>query len=357
MKKLISYLILLLLMPGLYAQPVLDASSLNMIGDQVQLQPCYSTNVQEGQAGAVQVWNFSNLSPKVDEKFSLSYVDPSQTPKANLFPFANLATEYTYEGGGVSYAYFNQTGSEYWYLGATFEENFEIMSDPNLLARLPMTFGQTVTNSYRGQRDLVFFQSEVYGTKTMLYDAYGTLILPGATYQNAIRIKTVETHTDSVVSFSDGYYTLDRSNNVNYAWFVPGIRNAVLEIRNSTVTAITYVPGLPIQQSSQPTQTEVTYQLNPTSGTYVPDEDRIKLRVLSANPSADGRWLIEATSPDQISLTLTLYNADGRPISTQSSTDGSFQVDLNASPAGIYWISAQTKQGVNISTPLPIIKR
>jgi hypothetical protein len=357
MQKLISYLILLFVVPGLRlsAQPVLDASSLNRIGNQVQLQPCFTTNVQEGQAGAGQVWNFSTLSPKTDEKFSIFYVNPNQTPKANLFPSANLATKYTDADGSVSYAYFNQTGPDYWFLGAAFEENRETLSEPDLLARLPMTFGQTVTSRYRGRRDFGTFQSAIYGTKTMLYDAYGRLTLPGATYQNAVRIKTTETRTDSVVSFSNGY-TINRSSNVMYAWFVPGIRNAALEIRYSTVTAITYIPGVPIQQTVQPTQKRVTYQINPTSGTRVPDEDRVALRVLSANPSVDGRWLVEATSPDQASLTLTLYSADGRPISTQHSPDGSFQVDLTEWPAGIYRMSAQTKRGATTATPLSIIK-
>jgi hypothetical protein len=357
MQKLLFHFILALFLPRLaFAQPVLDASSLNQIGDQIQLQPCYATTVGEGTAGANQTWNFSALQPKPDGNFTIYYLDPAQTPNANLFPFANLATEYTDLEGHVAYAYFNQNGSEYWFLGATYEENIQSMSEPDLLARLPMNFGQTTTSSYLGEQNFGTFQSAIYGTKTMLYDGYGSITLPGGvSYPNAIRTKTTEIQTDSVTSFEGGFYTLDRSNIVAYAWFVPGVRSAVLEIRYTSVTSYTYIPGLPIQETIQPAQKTVTYQVNPTSGTDAPAENRIALHLVSANPCTGGQLLLETDASDHLPLTLCLYSHDGKQISNQQSTSGQFAFDMDHLPAGTYRVGAPTNQKSNVS-PISIVK-
>ncbi|MBN8677633.1 MAG: hypothetical protein J0M29_05365 [Chitinophagales bacterium] len=354
MQKLLFYLLLLLLFHGMgLAQPVLDASSLNTIGDQIHRQPCQWQDVSEGAAGAGQTWNFSAVKPKIGHDYTIFYVDPAETPNSNLFPFANLATRYTDAGGTVSYAYFNQTGAEYWYLGATVEENSEVLSAPNLLARVPMVYGQNLASSYEGEQDLVSYQAAIYGNKNMLYDGYGVLMLPGITYNNAIRTKTTETRTDSITSFSGGVYTLNRTNSITYGWFVQGIKSAVFEIRYSTLTTITQIPGFPPQQTVHPTEKVVTLQLNPaTSGTDFPVQFSTALRLSSANPSASGQWLVEATQD----VTLVVCDAWGRPIFTQSESSNQFPLDGSQWPAGTYWVVALNEKRQLVSSPLAIVK-
>ncbi len=357
MKQRMLQLMLPLLIHGIsLAQPVLNAGSLNTIGDQIHYQPCQLSVVTEGPAGANQTWNFSGVIPKNGHDYIIYYVDPAETPNSNLFPFANLATRYTDAGGAVSYAYFNQTGSEYWYLGATFEENSEILSNPNLLARLPMTYGQATNSSYEGEQDLVSFQAAIYGEKSMKYDGYGTLILPDITYTNAIRTKTTEIRTDSVTSFSGGAYTLNRTNSTLYAWFVPGIKSAVFEIRYSTLTTITYFPGVPIQQTVLPEEKTITMQLNPgTSNAHTLGPEKVGVRLLSANPSAQGDWFVEI-QPGESPVKLFLCDALGRCTSVQNGRNDSFHVDGSLLPAGTYWLLVQEESGAIVSDPLAIVK-
>jgi hypothetical protein len=325
------------------AQPILNASSFDAIGDQIHLQPCHVNGASEGNAGANQTWNLSNLQPRTGDDFTLTYVDPAQTPNGNLFPTANLATEYSYFGGPVSYAYFNQNSTDYKYLGATFEEDMETMSEPNLLARVPMTFGQTVSSTSKGKMVLEAFEAAIYGKKTQQYDSYGTLKLPNATYTNVMRLKTVETRTDSVTSFSGGLYTLNRDESVTYTWYAQGIKSALLEIRYSTITTVTYVPGIPLQTSVLPTEKTVTYQLNTTSaaGGLVPES--IGLRLLSANPCAGGRVSVELNLLNGASdAVVMLLNAQGQPINTQHGAEGVYHFDTRTLPAGTYYLRAVT---------------
>ncbi|HAD12669.1 MAG TPA: hypothetical protein DCF33_09540, partial [Saprospirales bacterium] len=81
-----------------------------------------------------------------------------------------------------------------------------------------------------------------------------------------------------------------------YAWFVPGIKSSVFEIRYSTLTTITQIPGLPPQQTVHPTEKVVTLQLNPvTSSTKNLSGFSTALKLSSTNPSTTGQWLVETT--------------------------------------------------------------
>jgi hypothetical protein len=356
MQKLLFFVALTCALPITgQAQPILNTSSFNTIGDQIHLQPCHVNGVTEGSAGANQTWDLSNLQPRTGDDYTLFYVDPAQTPNGNLFPAANLATEYSFFGGPISYAYFNQNGADYQYLGASFEADMESLSEPNLLARVPMTFGQTVNSTAAGQMALESFQAAIYGKKTQLYDGYGTLKLPNASYTNAIRLKTLETRTDSVTSFSGGLYTLNRDESTSYAWYVPGIKSALLEIRYSTIATVTYVPGIPLQTSVLPTETTVTYQLNATSGTGDRVQDVIGLRLLSANPCENGQLSVEMKLLDHAATAvLVLVNAQGQVVNTQHGSDGMYHFHMKALPSGIYQLSLITDKGN--STSLAIVK-
>jgi hypothetical protein len=358
MQKLLFFFVALLALYSTgHAQPILGANSLNTVGDKIQRQPCQATTLTEGPAGANQNWNFSTLRPKNGYDYTIHYLDPAQTPKSDLFPFANLATKYTDAGGDISYAYFNQTGTEYWQLGATFEENKEILSSPNLLARVPMTFDQTINSTFEGQQDFGSYQAAIYASKTMHYDGYGTLVLPIATYTNAIRTKTTETRTDSITSFSGGAYALNITKSTTYAWFAPGIKSAVFEIRYSGVTTVTYIPGFPLQQSVQPSDKVLTYQINSISTSVTtPDVKPTTLRLLSANPCNDGLLRIEAKCSDNRPVVIAIGDAQGRIVASQSGADGVFHFDLSRLPAGTYWACARTFQGRPASKPITILK-
>ncbi len=262
-----------------------------------------------------------------------------------------MATEYVSEDNVISYGYFNQTGNEIWFLGAAFNEANEVLTQPDLLARTPMHFSETNTHQYNGVFNYPGFSGYINGVKTSTYDAYGTLKMPGITYSNAIRTRTQETRTDSV-SLGQGIYNLNITKEDYYGWFVPGIHSAVMEIRYSTLTTKTVVPGIPPQVSTQPTEKTVTYQLEATSATYekpgqMADFD---MKNVSANPVDQQGLTLLFTTRERLPLSLSLLTAHGQLLAQQQLVleEGTQtrDIDLSPYPTGVYYISATSGTGV-----------
>jgi hypothetical protein len=349
MNKLLFFLFLLPFY-GL-AQPILNNNVFNQIGDVIKLQPAQLNNANEGATGANQSWNFTGLVPKQGSAFQLKYVDPAATPYADSFAFSNLATEYVSEDEVLSYGYFNQTGNEIWFLGAAFDDAIQILNNPDLLARTPMKFNDSHTHNYNGTFNYSGFSGYIYGVKTSVYDAYGTLKMPGITYSNAIRTRTRETRTDSV-SFEPDVYTLDITKEDYYAWFVPGIHSPVMEIRYSTLTTKTVVPGIPPQVSTQPTEKTVTYQLSPVSAAHEKTGQMpgFEMRNISANPVVDHAVTLLFSTRERLPLTLSLLSGQGQLLEQkQMILDSGTQtqsLDLSMYPSGVYYVSATGNNSV-----------
>jgi hypothetical protein len=338
------------------AQPVLSADYFPKIGDRIKLKPATANGVQEGPAGAAQTWDFAALqtSPNA-EVIALNFVDAAQTPYAESFPVAILASEYVAADGGKSYGYFNPTGNELWFLGSAAEGGTETYGNPNLFARTPMTFGQVSQSQYDGKVVYADFKAHIKASKTTRYDAYGTLKLPGYNLNNIIRTRTDETRTDSV-AFDNGAYTLNIAQSVTYGWFAPKNSNAVLEIRTVAVRTRTVVPGFPPQENTQPVQKTILFQS--AVATPVLETPRapatFELRMVSANPSADGEARFELNAIQKTNVNVWIANAMGLVLSRETRPlDGgaqSFAFDLSRYPAGAYTVTFEDGNGVATRT-------
>ena len=340
------------------AQPVLNNDILTQIGDIIQLQPVQPGNVTEGAVGADKIWDYTNLSPIPSSSFQLKYMDAATTPYVDSFAFSNLATEYVDDDGVVSYAYFNQTGNQLWFLGAAFSEAIQVLENPDLVAQTPLHFNEGHSHSYSGYFNYSGYTGSIYGTKTSKYDAYGTLKMPGATYPNAARTHTHEVRTDSV-GFEAGAYSIDVTEEDYYAWFVPGIHSAVMEIRYSTLTTQTIIPGFPTQVTSLPTEKSVTYQLNPTSAVNEQPQPtpRFEMQLVSANPVTDQPINLTFTAQERTPLTISVLTAEGQLLQqTETVLSAGTQtqhLDMAGFPAGQYFIHAA---GMNGQTTRKIVK-
>lgn len=336
---------------SLTAQPRLENNVLPQVGTNLLLQPAYTNAIKEGNAGANQVWDFSALQPKVGAQFTLQYVDAAQTPYADKFPFGNIATIYKSLDGTASYSYFNQTGNELWFLGSSYAEAEEVYENPNLLVRTPMNFGQSLTGNYDGIQKYDDFETAIYGYKTLQFDGYGTLKLPGKTYPNAMRTRTEETRTDSVTSFTGGAYTLNLTKSVTYAWFVPGSPLALMEIRYTNLTTKTYIPGIPLQVSNAPQEKDVVYQPNATTPTAEVGLgiQGLDITLQSANPFSDPTLILLLQSDRTMDARLDVLSANGTLLSTAALSivagRQTQSLDFDNLPPGTYWVRLSNAQG------------
>jgi hypothetical protein len=186
-----------------------------------------TVGVTEGANGANITWDFSNLTDIGFNAFSRPYVDPDSTPGSINYPNAGVAW---YETSGFSYYHYLPNSIDYQgnYNGV---QVCTIYSDPKIKLMCPMTFGSSFTDLSEGiQCDATPFS----GSTVVTYDAYGTLILPFQTFQNTVRIHTLDT-LDYLPFFLATYDT--------YEWWDSTLNMEILSI---TLQKFTGIPNIKV---------------------------------------------------------------------------------------------------------------
>ncbi len=142
-----------------------------------------------GIGGAGLIWDFSGVSPTGTA--NMNHVDPAATPSSASFPDATVSISQ-----GSAYSYFEGTSSGYFYDGVVASGNLIPYSDAEKMMTFPFTYLDTYSDNFGA-----VFTSGVTitraGTVNVTADAYGTLILPYGTLNNVIRVKVIESYTDS----------------------------------------------------------------------------------------------------------------------------------------------------------------
>lgn len=180
MKKIITFLcISAIAAPGI-AQPVLNYSSSHSIGTQSTMYMIGGTPAALQQSGAAVVWDLS--SSTVTQIGTYKAVDPSTTPYGSSYPSANLAFEQNITTQGTTYTYLIDSPTELSSIadgiGGT---NPTTWASHDKLMEYPFNYNDFFTAT----RQSATGSPEAY---TRTYDAYGTLIVNGKTYNDVIRI-------------------------------------------------------------------------------------------------------------------------------------------------------------------------
>jgi hypothetical protein len=175
------------------AQPVLTQSlydphpgDLYMFGS--------SSSYAPSSGGANQVWDFSADSSNITANDTF-IVDPaSAIPCSNSYPGATMGIT-----NAGDYSMINISATEYNYYGNTVTPGQAgwVYSDPRKELVFPMNYTDTFTDSYYGENYFGGVTGYQYGTVTVTYDGYGTVITPYGTWTNVSRIYTHFVMTDS----------------------------------------------------------------------------------------------------------------------------------------------------------------
>ncbi|MCE3227110.1 MAG: hypothetical protein K0S32_1661, partial [Bacteroidetes bacterium] len=182
---------------------------------------CNTVSVNEGNAGANQTWNFSNLISSNDT-ITEWMVLPSTVPNASLYPSSNLVEKYS-DG---RYVFIDKTTTQNLLVGYS-ETNLDIKyPDPVLSAQRPVTFGSIFTDTFTSNFVANSYNFSGGGTVTINADAYGTLILPNGTYSNVLRISTTQIQVDTLIQFAITSTTTIKIT----TWFDANHNSALLKI-------------------------------------------------------------------------------------------------------------------------------
>ncbi len=357
--NLLAIAFLTLLTGGaLTAQPTLLPNVFPAVGDVVTQTDADTEGVEPGPAGANMVWDFTGITPlPVETPVQSTVVPAANTPHANLFPEANLAVEAATDNGNF-YLYLKVEGDKVSTLGSAAAGVFFEFSDPQINIQAPLEYHGAFNDAYSSTVTIpgtgTFHNRSI---KAVEYDAYGTLKMPDATYNNAIRLKTVEISIDSV-DF-DGGYSITVLNNTTYEWYVPNRPGPQVSVTYSGGNSKTVTPGFPPFEQEIPVTKSINYVTALTTGVEETPEQQLGLDLLNfgPNPAVDNLTLRFDGEKLAEELQLSVFDTQGRLLQSQliRTAEGNNQLTLSVSdlPSGQYFLSLSNGKAVKT---LPWVK-
>lgn len=277
---------------------------------------CDTTGVFEGPSGPNITWDFSGLIDIAYSPYTRPHVDPDSTPGGINYPNSSVAW---YESAGYSYFHYQPSSIDYQgnYNGV---QVCTIYTDPAITLICPMSYGSSFTDTYETN---ICGGQPAFGDKTVTYDAFGTLILPYGTFQNAVRFHVIDTFNLPGITL-----TYD-----NYSWWDSSL--------NMEVLIVSYRTGLPTRKYIQFTQ---------VTGVLAASDNQIATPsiMLYPNPVRDQ---VHIETPDELQGSwLTLFSVSGQ-IAAMMRLDivhSTLQVPTLAS--GLYFYQVSDQAGNLIQT-------
>lgn len=320
MKKLYVLIFALAAYSGLLAQPILNYSDVGPeAGDNFTVYTFDATSTPTGSVGAGMTWDYSTLT---GTSSSWSYVSKSATPYASDFTLATLAVD---QGSGA-YNYFTSNTSVLAMAGTHNGSYAMEYTDIEEMMRYPMTYGTSFVDNLVGYGNpgVAIDRS---GTVTVTADGYGTLILPGGTVTNVLRVKVVEDYSDAMMTSTFDY------DATIYQWWVAGLHNPILSITNGVYAGTAINPG---------------YFMDPSSvGIESPLLPEQSVNVFP-NPAKD-QLNVSYTVEEASEISLSITNMLGQQVrymemGTVSQGANTTTLDISDLESGIYMVTIQTGQ-------------
>jgi hypothetical protein len=174
----------------------------------------------------------------------------------------------------------------------------------------------------------------------MLADAYGTLILPTGTYNNTLRVMTIDEELDSV--FIGGIY-VGKSyeiTRVQYSWYQADSKNPLMSIELLTN---------PLSASVD----TVAYYM--TSGSNIQDYSYEPVSMLTVYPNpAEDHLMVEYELSGNYITTISIVNQVGqlmhdRTINNEGIRSVSEKIDVSNMPSGMYFVNVSCSCGEQIT--------
>jgi hypothetical protein len=225
------------------AQPTITSSSEAIPGDINIYQLAQTNGVALPATGAGLTWDYSGLIDSGGYAID-TFISPSSTPYASLFPGTNLASN----GGNGGYIYYKTTTgnpSDWTTLGITTPGSD---TDYYRSGLNEFHFSFTYGSSFTDSTEFVFGSglSDSFETVVTHQGAgYGTLKLPGGqTFTNVLEVKTTTIQRLS---------TFFSSTIISYLFVSPGTRSYIMRITLNAQNGITDIRGLTTGVAPPPT--------------------------------------------------------------------------------------------------------
>lgn len=301
----------------LIAQPTLTATGINFeIGETYYFIDI--SYVSPGNPGANQTWDLSSAT--ITSQKLTTVVAPSSTVNGGDFPYSNIACS---NFSGVMY--FKTSATAFQNYGISSTSSIIAYSDPEDLLRYPFNYNDTYSDTWATQFLSGGYNFYRKGTTTLTADGYGTLITPGGTYTNTMRVHLVQVYQDSVSI--QGTQSIITYTNDEYVWFKEGIHNQL-----AIMYSLTSSSGGPYTGGNY---ISVITEIDDIS-------DFTSSINLFPNPASD-KIALDITLAKNQKVDICLFNYLGQQIEINKVIDGvegvnATQLDVSSLSNGIYFV-------------------
>lgn len=325
MKKSLLFVPLLLSLTC-NAQTLTQSTHAPAIGDAFGIYQCDSTNITPGSSGAGSVWNYSSLN--IHTSTLINYATTTSTN--TTYNPADVAVK---AAVGNNASYYKSSSSDLKLYGAVrFFYNTVatfIYSSPAVVAVYPMSLNSSTTSIISGTVN-AGFALPFTGNCSVLADATGTLVLPGRTFTNIIRVVTSQT-LNVGSGYAQGYL-------FNYDYYYPGfLKSPIFSILSGTVNS-----------SAVNTNQTVVYALKDytTVGVNEHQQQSIGLTMFP-NPAST---IIHFSTESPEAVKIIAYDVSGKVMATEPFVEGQATINLSQLSSGIYMYSVMDKHHQTLAT-------
>ncbi len=334
MKNIISHFaIFACSLIGAFAQPSFNLQ-LAPAGSISKNQSYTLSEVNPGPAGANQTWSFTLPDTGIPAPI-FEYLLPSNTPYPDSFPTSTMASKTIVSQGPIQYqlfSYYRSTGNITEQVGSIFilqqTTATSRYSNPETLIWNSLPYNQIQSDNFYSIRlqnlGGPIFTDTSYGSKTIIYDAYGSISTPQGLFGNVVRLK------QSRILSSNNPFSND-SKNTTYLWIKAGpvVYDPVFSLSIDTSDGID--GGIVVRRNAivprQLTNTKILFS----------DSD---LSVFP-NPVADKLNIRFATKIGE-SLSVAIFDMQGRKyedLSELMHQEGLVKIETKKLPPGLYSVT------------------
>lgn len=351
MKHHLPPLLFLMLLFGFHrsaAQPTITDQAMVQLGESAPVQFALG-GFTPGATGANVAWDFSNL---VDDTLAFTWtaLDPQNTAFVDSFPNANLAFQAPVQGNGsntwIYYHYDANAGSLDLHGSASLINDstgvdtffYLLTPNPKRVQTFPFTYSDSYVDGFSGLNHVNFggfnFTQTRNGTIEVTADAWGSLVTPAGSFQNVLRIHTLENITDNFLT------SVTTQEIHRYTWYSANEKYLLM-----------HMDSIIVRPQFGPTSTSISMFYRdgaPTVGLEEADLAEAMGLELFPNPS-QGSAHIRLHSPPSGPLHCSIHDLSGKSLRSYAwQSDGLpflHEFDLSDLSPGVYFIQFQTSKG------------
>ncbi len=310
MKKQILFVAAFYCLSGMNAQPVLNQVEDFQIGTKVISYRMNDSGVGSGPSGTGITWDFSSLQLTSDTIVQ-EIVHPGSTPYGAMFS----GTDYVEKSSDGSYSYMQKLSSTSQMIGFVTSAGLIIKyHNPFVFFSRPFTYQDIIIDTSARSYTVAGDSLSGTGLSETIADGWGTLIVPGHTYNNVLRIKFTQEYADT----SHISHMVTHSRITSYAWFDTSHVSSLLKIDSVFIYSPFYTDTVVSVELLK--QEIVTHMITPVH------EENIQVFYTGQKLVVSGRL------QDQDNITVTICDMTGRKLkklhSVQQGNSGRAQFDI-----------------------------